>query len=169
MARELHAFLEQIEEHDPILLVGHSLGGLIVEAFAVLFPLRVAGLVLVDPTHPDLIQRMRKDVPEQGTEFEAAVKKLPSETARAEIQALIAGTALPLLTPPHLFQGPVVVLGAWVGNYSSQYLEHHRLLIRETAKRYPSALLRRVHCGHYIQSERPRAIVQAVNNILGST
>lgn len=38
----------------PYLLVGHSLGGLHVRAYAALFPQEVAGAVLVDPAHEDV-------------------------------------------------------------------------------------------------------------------
>ena len=47
----------------PYILVGHSLGGLYQYAFARLYRAEVAGLVLVDPTHPKHWQRMQQDVP----------------------------------------------------------------------------------------------------------
>jgi pimeloyl-ACP methyl ester carboxylesterase len=38
-------------------LVAHSLGGLFVRAFADLYPEEVAGMVLVDSSHPDQLER----------------------------------------------------------------------------------------------------------------
>jgi len=43
----------------PYLLVGHSLGGLIVRLYAGLHPEEVVGLVLLDSSHPDQLDRER--------------------------------------------------------------------------------------------------------------
>lgn len=48
MAEELHALLQAVGEKPPYILVGHSYGSLIVQAFAHRFPDDTAGLVLVD-------------------------------------------------------------------------------------------------------------------------
>jgi pimeloyl-ACP methyl ester carboxylesterase len=52
-ARELRGLLDQIGENGPIILVGHSNGALYVEAFARLYPERVAGLVYVNGVGTD--------------------------------------------------------------------------------------------------------------------
>lgn len=49
-ARELRALLNGIAIQPPYLLVGHSLGGVFIRAFACLYPAEVAGLVYVDAT-----------------------------------------------------------------------------------------------------------------------
>jgi pimeloyl-ACP methyl ester carboxylesterase len=49
MLLELDALLRKDGLVDPLILVGHSFGGLLVGAFAHTYPERVAGLVLVDP------------------------------------------------------------------------------------------------------------------------
>ncbi len=56
-ARELKALLEKANEKGPFVLVGHSLGGLYVREFADMFPDDVAGMVLLEGTHPDSWQR----------------------------------------------------------------------------------------------------------------
>jgi len=53
IATELHAALAVAGINPPYVLVGHSFGGLYVRIFADRYPDEVAGMVLVDSTHPD--------------------------------------------------------------------------------------------------------------------
>jgi pimeloyl-ACP methyl ester carboxylesterase len=59
VAAQLDAILAAVGAPPPYVLVGHSIGGLYVRAFAERRPDAVAGLVLVDPSHED----MQKAVP----------------------------------------------------------------------------------------------------------
>ncbi len=52
---ELHELLKKAGETPPYILVGHAFGGLNMRLFAALFPDEVAGLVLLDPSHEDMI------------------------------------------------------------------------------------------------------------------
>jgi pimeloyl-ACP methyl ester carboxylesterase len=53
IASELHTLLKNANIQAPFVMVGHSYGGLYVRAFAAQYPEDVAGLVLLDSTHPD--------------------------------------------------------------------------------------------------------------------
>ncbi len=57
MAEELHALLRAANIAPPYILVGHSLGGLNVRVFTRLYRNEVAGMVLVDSSHPDQEKR----------------------------------------------------------------------------------------------------------------
>ena len=48
---ELHALLGATKEAPPYVMVGQSIGGLLVRLYADAYPADVAGVVLVDPTH----------------------------------------------------------------------------------------------------------------------
>lgn len=48
MAEELHRLLEALESKPPVVLVGHSYGGMPVRAFEGAYPDEVAGMVLID-------------------------------------------------------------------------------------------------------------------------
>jgi pimeloyl-ACP methyl ester carboxylesterase len=52
-AAQLHAALRSAGIRGPYVVVGHSYGGLVVRAFADLYPDEVVGMVLVDASHPD--------------------------------------------------------------------------------------------------------------------
>ena len=57
-ARELHQALQAAGIASPYVLAGHSYGGIMVRAFTALYPDEVAGIVLVDGSHPDQWVRM---------------------------------------------------------------------------------------------------------------
>jgi pimeloyl-ACP methyl ester carboxylesterase len=69
-ARNIVIELEQLLGYGsvaaPYVLVGHSLGGLIVQHFARRNPQRIAGLVLVDATHEDQFRRLEELVMPSG-------------------------------------------------------------------------------------------------------
>lgn len=48
---DLRELLVQVDAEYPVVLVGHSIGGLLARTYATLYPAEVAGLVLVDGTH----------------------------------------------------------------------------------------------------------------------
>jgi pimeloyl-ACP methyl ester carboxylesterase len=58
MAEELHTLLQNAGIPGPIVLVGHSLGGYDVRLYASLYRNDVAGIVLVDSSHPDQTKRL---------------------------------------------------------------------------------------------------------------
>lgn len=57
VAQQLRSLLQSANTSPPYVLVGHSMGGFFIRVFADLFPMEVAGLVLVDASHPDQQRR----------------------------------------------------------------------------------------------------------------
>src|SRR3974390_1282415 len=53
---DLAALLRELDEAGPFVLVGHSLGGLVVRLFALTHPDRSVGVVLVDAVTPDIMK-----------------------------------------------------------------------------------------------------------------
>ena len=58
-AHRLHSVLRHSRLPPPYVLVGHSMGGLLVRVFADIYPDEVAGMVLLDAAHPD--QHLRSE------------------------------------------------------------------------------------------------------------
>lgn len=59
VVEDLHTALTKSGEQGPFLLVGHSLGGSYIMTYTKYFSAAVAGLVFVDTSHPDQIQRFK--------------------------------------------------------------------------------------------------------------
>ena len=60
VSEDLHAALAKAGERPPFVVVGHSLGGPYALLYTGLYPSEVAGLVFVDASHPDQLDRLRK-------------------------------------------------------------------------------------------------------------
>lgn len=165
-AHELRELLHALDEGSPYVLVGHSLGGLIVQAFACLHPSDVAGLVTVDAPHPDQIEYLNRDASSAGSAYRAFAAALTG-AARLEHEALTAPHGGRFQNGLDLYRGPIVMLSAWLRpDTSQQYLDYRRAKAVEAAARYPQAELRIVQCTHYIHREQPRAVLDAVDDIL---
>ncbi|NJC40015.1 pimeloyl-ACP methyl ester carboxylesterase [Brevundimonas alba] len=61
-AEDLHAVVDSLPEHRPVILVGHSIGGMIVQTFCARHPEllnhRIAGIVLENTTHTNPLTTM---------------------------------------------------------------------------------------------------------------
>lgn len=63
MVADLHALLEAARIEPPVVLVGHSLGGMLNRIYYSEYPNQVAGMVLAEPGDPDLVQEMFPESP----------------------------------------------------------------------------------------------------------
>lgn len=162
-AAELRAGLRQAGLVPPYVLVGHSLGGLYQFAFAKLYPEEVAGIVLVEPTHPQHWSRMQQDAPAMALVVRTARMAAFSPTMRREFddqQHCLDG--FDSRPSPHV-PTRVLVRGRFVPPEVGAFERMSRDLWRE----WPTVLhVREVEpvegTGHYVQKERPAAVVDAI-------
>ncbi len=91
VAQDLHALLQAAGEHAPFVLVGHSLGGPYIMNFTRLYPQDIAGLVFVDASHPDQLDRMAK----------AAGKKMEMGEGMIKVASALSWTGIPRLIETH--------------------------------------------------------------------
>lgn len=68
LANDLHTLISQSEMNGPIVLVGHSLGGHIVRKYQQLYPSRIRGLFLIDPTNEYLYDEVFKQMPREAAD-----------------------------------------------------------------------------------------------------
>jgi len=111
VAYELRTALLKAGENGPYVLVGQSIGGLLIRTFASQYPKEVAGMVLVDSTHEDTqlslngkIQRMRelsegRTIPPVQTTIRAAEKELSAEE-REQVENTLKQIGSPSIGPP---------------------------------------------------------------------
>ena len=103
IADELHDLLLIADVPPPYVLVGHSFGGYNVRYFASAWPEKVAGVVLVDSSHPEQFERLpfvqvsAPTSPEQTATFfrhvsavDMSVLTLHPEAVRAQVAALMS-------------------------------------------------------------------------------
>jgi pimeloyl-ACP methyl ester carboxylesterase len=161
----LRELLRRENVKPPFVLVGHSAGGLYMQLYARLYPSEVAGIVLVDPTHPLQFEG------EGGLERRGAASVAAMSVAglfgpiRAEFDALTE-TGREVLAAPPLSGGiPAIVLvapdrstGAMSAFDNAKRQDYRRL--------YPSADFREIDGGHNIPAENPQAVVDAIRDVL---
>jgi pimeloyl-ACP methyl ester carboxylesterase len=154
---DLVAFIDTLGIERPLVLVGHSWGGLMIQQFAKQQVERVAGIVLVDSTHP-LTFQMFDIVPPPP---------LPPEWIDIARSAELVGSL------GDLGDLPVVVLAAGFFPGATDSEDDQRgIQISETLQRdltslsTDSAITILKDSNHHIMIDRPDAIVEAVRMII---
>lgn len=162
---ELRRNLRDKDIAPPYVLVGHSLGGLYVQLYARRYPQEVAGLVLVDSTHPEQLKGAgAKD--NWPTWIKLMSNVLLSDAASKELKALPATGAAMLALPP-LTGKPVVVLSAQKPMSETSELARDANAKRsDIARLHPGAKQVWVDSGHVIPLERPDAVIAAIHEVL---
>jgi pimeloyl-ACP methyl ester carboxylesterase len=164
IAGELRTLLAGRTLAPPYILVGHSAGGLYAQLYARLFPGEVAGLVLVDPTHPTQFEGAGA-MANRGIVANAIVRLGMQGATRAEFQALEETGQQVLAAPPLPRDTPIVILIA-------PDPSDNAIAAADNAKRadyarlYPGAVVRVVDGGHRVPQQRPQAVIDAINDVL---
>jgi pimeloyl-ACP methyl ester carboxylesterase len=167
IAREAHAVLAAAHVALPYLLVGHSLGGLYQYAFARLYPEEVAGMVLLDPTHPDHWATLQQDAPVATATLKAMRSTVFSATERREFDEQADCLNTLAIGPP--VRAPTRILVSTrrsaldMGDFERvlQRLQADWLRLTSAQKLEPVA-----GAEHYIQRDRPAAVAAAIEAIV---
>jgi pimeloyl-ACP methyl ester carboxylesterase len=170
IVEDLRGLLKSRKLEPPYVLVGHSLGGLYIQLYARKYPQEVAGLVLVDSTHP--LHFSGEGAPERRSFLSRALLAAGLWGNANEEFKNIADTGREVLALPALKEGiPAVILIAPQKVTASDPADiaigrRDNDLRRDFATMYPTATLRAVHTGHIIQSEDPDLVIHAIEEVL---
>lgn len=184
IARDLHEVLDAAGIARPVVLVGHSAGGVHVRAFTKLYDTEVAGMVLVDSSTEGQTQVLRDCLPWRDRFFEAVTlpflitvsRQIRSGADRRsmmrELRAMNRLTAADRsLAEGALGDRPLVVLTRGPRDsdaVAEDWRRWHRLnagLARLSAN---SRHVIADRAGHYIHDDDPGLVVAAIKDVLHS-
>ena len=154
--------LRAAREGPPYVIVGHSIGGVMAAMFAHAHPRDVAGLVLVDSSHPSQVARWRTA---QFTQPQAPPPS-PTGTTLQMPEPLPVGAFIDALgETPWRGTIPLAVLSRGVHPSSGDPLRIKLWdeLQRDWATRSPNARhIIASKSGHYIHNDEPALVIEAV-------
>jgi pimeloyl-ACP methyl ester carboxylesterase len=178
LVTDLHALLGAAAVPGPYVLVGHSVGGLLVRLYAATYPEEVVGMVLVDATHEDNWARLEEEIgpelwPTAVALFTQAVTGGVLEPLDLEVTAAQVRDAreerplqpMPLVVLTHTQPPDAATLLPGLSVEASERLwrEHQADL---TMLLPDSQQILAEQSGHYIQHDRPDLVIDAIADVI---
>ncbi len=187
MVKDLHAVLDVADVSGPYVLVGHSLGGLLVRLYASTYPEEVAGMVQIDPYHEEVwaryeaalspaeweaIDEINSAVPQELIDAYPEYELVDFDASNAQMRNAAADSPLrpmPLivLTQGRSF-GADTPPEAMPPGFRWEILEREtRDLYTELTALVPGgSLIVAEESGHYIQLEQPDLVIEAIRQVV---
>lgn len=170
---DLHTLLAAAAIAPPYVLVGHSAGGAHLYLYACRYPQEVAGLVLLDPGHAEMLERFRPILsPSLSQTFQdrmcAAYARIEGIDYLATIAEMRAAPPLPDVPLIVVARGqqPAAndLLPGWpIAQTEPLWLD----LLTELARHSPQgAFLVAEHSGHYIQRDEPDLVITTIRQVV---
>ncbi len=178
MARDLRSLLQHARIEPPYVLVGHSIGGFNVRLFASEHPHEVAGMVLVDSSHPEQWRRFSRILPRRSLRESAIVRRLRgwSDPAASAERIDFTMSAEQVRGARRLDDKPLVVLSHSAGalrppGLPAELAERLEGVWRELQKDLlglsgRSSHIVASHAGHHIELDEPQLVVDAILRVL---
>lgn len=169
IAQEQRQLLQRSGVKPPYVLVGHSLGGLYQYVYARQYPDEVAGLVLLDPTHPDILKTMQRETPTAAALLQLARNTVFTPAMRQEFDAQAACLdALDTRTP--LPMPATLMVSTRAPAYEGERLQAALAGLQQDWLQLigTEALTPVADAGHYIQRDAPQAVVWAIRSLVES-
>lgn len=179
MAQTLDGVVSGLELSTPVVLVAHSLGGMVAATWAAQNPEDVRGLVLLDAPGPGYPGRLLDLLPGGGSSAGAEmrdgfedlldpsdnVERLDGEAAFDDVEALPLIGDVPMVMLTHSITDVSAVLRPRkAANLESAWEEGQNRWLGLS----PQARLERVDlAGHFIQRDQPQVVVDRVRELVG--
>jgi pimeloyl-ACP methyl ester carboxylesterase len=181
-AADLRALLKASGERGPFVLVGHSLGGPIIEMYASAYPKQVAGLVLVDALSEDLgdglspeqladFQQLNSPATQgrppgsEDVDFTVLTQQLRDAAAIPKVPTIVLTADQFHITPEAIASGQ---LPAFVTQDFADALWRSQLAAQdELAAKFPGAKhVTKTNATHYIQNDQPTLVVDSIRDVV---
>jgi pimeloyl-ACP methyl ester carboxylesterase len=156
VATNLQALLSAADIRPPYILVGHSLGGLYVQMFAIKYPMQVSGVVLVDSSSPDAPSDLKTRARlEPGT-----AAYLEEEGVAESNRQIVNSGSFPSVVL-------TVIAATDHGPFFREWEPTLMRLQQQLATLSPqSTLIVAQGSGHDVQVDRPEIVVDAVRRMM---
>lgn len=168
IADEQRALLRAVGLPPPYLLVGHSLGGLYQYVYAKRYPEEVAGLVLLDPTHPRNWETLKRTQPGTALLIESmqavAMNRAQQREFAQQTECLDRLEMAKSLSLP----GALLISGRPDAMASPEFEQARLELAQDWLRLTGQTQFERVwEAGHHIQTDSPANVAAAVRRISG--
>jgi pimeloyl-ACP methyl ester carboxylesterase len=175
---ELHALLVKLQLKPPYILVGASYGGILVRLYTSLYPSEVIGLVLVDGSHEQQVQRYGQLDPKYPEQFRASFEEKIRNDKGAEVdedresmRIQAAGVVEGMKSLPDI---PIAVLTSMQVPPTAQYVNQTargydawRAMHEEWFRRSRNGLhIVTTRSGHHIQDDEPQLVIEGIKFVL---
>ncbi len=175
IAVDIHNLLARAGVPGPLVLVGHSLGGINARMYASMYPREVIGMVLVDSAHEEQFARMGALIPEEikkqfppsafepmGPEkidFKDTERRARMSKWRADIPLIVLTAANARPNP----QGPLAFLAP---KWEQIRQELQQDLVQRSAK---GKQIIATKSDHFIHHDEPELVVNAIREVIDAT
>lgn len=160
---DLHKLLSVASIQPPYVLVGHSLGGLLVRWYQSKYPAEVKGLVLLDPLHEEALQHASKFDPQAAHDLSLNPADLRRSGRLPPHEHLNWHCDIPLIVLRH---GIPIKFPSPLEAIQPQYEALYIALDQDLASRSPYGQLRVAQkSGHFIQIDQPQLVINAIHDV----
>ena len=166
LRNELETVINNFSNGRKVILIGHSLGGMIIRDYAVKNPSKVAGLLFIDPSH-EYYNQLSQD--EEDMLYNVCKTNYGADSGAArEARELIEDSQY-MATLPHLPNIPVIVISSLKVDASTsesdkqKWFKAHELL-KDGVTDFTH--ITTTKSGHYIMNDEPDLVIGNFNLLL---